>query len=157
MQWRTANFLAGWRAAEFAVQVRGKLLFVRPSIISVYSFVLVLYMLHSTCNTCKNMTRWKEMKQMANLEGKFFLHLHVLLYLLWTSVILGPWLQSFSTNLSMKKEGSLFCFVLYLWDPTNEDASDRVLSVFGKLLTTTTRGLGSMTFGLVVQELLNIE
>jgi hypothetical protein len=28
------------------------------------------------------------------------------------------------------KEGSLFCFVLYLWD-----ASDRILGVFGKLST----------------------
>ncbi len=35
-------------------------------------------------------------------------------------------------HLSMK-EGSLFCFVL----PLNWDASDRVLGVFGKLLTRT--------------------
>jgi hypothetical protein len=31
------------------------------------------------------------------------------------------------------KEGSLFCFVLWLRDPLNWDASDRVLRVFGKL------------------------
>jgi len=37
-------------------------------------------------------------------------------------------------NLSIK-EGSLFCFVLQLWDPLNLDASDRVLGVFGKLST----------------------
>ncbi len=36
-------------------------------------------------------------------------------------------------NLSMK-EGSLFCFVLQLWDPPNGAASDCVLGVFGKLL-----------------------
>jgi hypothetical protein len=29
----------------------------------------------------------------------------------------------------------LFCFVLYLWDPPNWDASDRLLGVFGKLST----------------------
>jgi hypothetical protein len=38
------------------------------------------------------------------------------------------------TNLPMK-EGSLFCFVLQLWDPPNTDASDHVIGVFGKLLT----------------------
>jgi hypothetical protein len=32
-------------------------------------------------------------------------------------------------------EGRLFvCFVLYQWDPPNQDASDRVLGLFGKLL-----------------------
>jgi hypothetical protein len=37
------------------------------------------------------------------------------------------------TSLSMK-EGSLFLlFCLYLWDPLNQDASDRVLDLFGKL------------------------
>ncbi len=44
------------------------------------------------------------------------------------------------------------CFVLQLWDPPNQDASDRVLGVFGKLWTR--RGciwLGSMTFGLVMK------
>jgi hypothetical protein len=51
------------------------------------------------------------------------------------------------------KEGSLFCFVL----PLNWDASDRVLGVFGKLLTRRVHGLGSMAFGLVVQKFLNIE
>jgi len=40
-----------------------------------------------------------------------------------------------NTYLSMK-EGSLFCFVLKLWDPPNWDASDHVLVVFGKLSTT---------------------
>ncbi len=35
-------------------------------------------------------------------------------------------------HLSMK-EGSLFCFVLYLWDPLNSDALDRVLGLCGKL------------------------
>jgi hypothetical protein len=35
------------------------------------------------------------------------------------------------------------------------DASDHVLSVFGKLLTR--RGLDSMTFGLVMQKFLNME
>jgi len=31
-------------------------------------------------------------------------------------------------------EGRLFvCFCLYLWDPLNQDASDRVLCLFGKL------------------------
>ncbi len=55
-------------------------------------------------------------------------------------------------HLSMK-EGSLFCFVL----PLNWDASDRVLGVFGKLLTRRVHGLGSMAFGLVVQKFLNIE
>ncbi len=34
------------------------------------------------------------------------------------------------------KEGSLFVlFYLYLWDPPNRDASDRILGLFGKLLT----------------------
>jgi hypothetical protein len=33
------------------------------------------------------------------------------------------------------KEGNLFYFVLYLWDPSNWGASDHVLDVFGKLLT----------------------
>jgi hypothetical protein len=37
------------------------------------------------------------------------------------------------THLSMK-EGSLFVlFCLYLWDPPNQDASDCVLGLFGKL------------------------
>ncbi len=39
-----------------------------------------------------------------------------------------------SCHLSMK-EGSMFVlFCLYLWDPLNWDASNRVLSLFGKLL-----------------------
>jgi hypothetical protein len=34
------------------------------------------------------------------------------------------------------KEGSLFVlFCLYLWDPPNQDASDRILGLFGKLST----------------------
>jgi len=34
------------------------------------------------------------------------------------------------------KEGSLFVlFCVYLWDPPNQDASDHILGVFGKLLT----------------------
>jgi hypothetical protein len=28
----------------------------------------------------------------------------------------------------------LFCFVLYLWDPPNQNASDHILGLFGKLL-----------------------
>ncbi len=33
-------------------------------------------------------------------------------------------------------EGRLFvCFVLCLWDPLNQDASDRILGLFGKLST----------------------
>jgi hypothetical protein len=61
-------------------------------------------------------------------------------------------------NLSMK-EGSfvLFCFVLCLWDPLNQDASNCVLSVFGKLSRRGMCGLGSMMFGLVMQKFLNIE
>jgi hypothetical protein len=51
------------------------------------------------------------------------------------------------------KQGSLF--VLYLGGPPNQDASDRALYVFGKLLT---RGgvhwVGSMMFGLAVQKFL---
>ncbi len=31
------------------------------------------------------------------------------------------------------KEGNLFCFVLQLWDPSNWDALDRVVGIFGKL------------------------
>jgi len=38
----------------------------------------------------------------------------------------------FNSHLSMK-EGSLSYFVLYLWDPPNQDASDCALTVFGKL------------------------
>jgi hypothetical protein len=54
--------------------------------------------------------------------------------------------------LSMKE---CSCFVLYLWNPSNWDALDRVLGVFGKLCMV--RGIGSMTFGLVVQKFLNIQ
>jgi hypothetical protein len=58
---------------------------------------------------------------------KSILHMQVQLFTFFSSC--SP------IHLSMK-EGSLFCFVLYLWDPPNWDASDRVLGVFGgKLLT----------------------
>jgi hypothetical protein len=55
------------------------------------------------------------------------------------------------------KEGSLFCFVVMR--STEPDASDCGHGVFGKLLTSRggVHGLGSMTFGLVVQKFLNIE
>jgi len=57
--------------------------------------------------------------------------------------------------LSMK-EGSLF--VLYLWDPPNQDASDHILGLFGKLSRRRgVHGLGSMMFALAVQKSLNIE
>jgi hypothetical protein len=42
--------------------------------------------------------------------------------------------QLVNSNLSMK-EGSLFCFVLEIWDTPNRDALDHVLGVFGNLLT----------------------
>jgi len=41
------------------------------------------------------------------------------------------------------------CFVLYLWNPSNENASNHVLGLLGKL--------GFMVFGLVMQKFLNIE
>jgi hypothetical protein len=47
------------------------------------------------------------------------------------------------------KEGSLFC--LYLWDPSNLDASDRVLGLFWKLLRKRVHGLG-FTSGVEVLE-----
>jgi hypothetical protein len=53
------------------------------------------------------------------------------------------------------KEGSLF--VLYLRDPSNQDASDRTLGVFGFSQRGGVHGPGSMPFGLVVQKFLNIE
>jgi hypothetical protein len=34
----------------------------------------------------------------------------------------------------LRKLISLFCFVLYRWDPPNQDASDHILGLFGKLL-----------------------
>ncbi len=34
----------------------------------------------------------------------------------------------------MKQSRLFVCFVLYLWDPRNQDASDCVLGLFGKLL-----------------------
>jgi hypothetical protein len=55
------------------------------------------------------------------------------------------------------KEGSWFCFVLWLCDPSNQNASDHVLGVFTKLQRGGVHGLGSMTFGLPVQMFLNIE
>jgi hypothetical protein len=36
---------------------------------------------------------------------------------------------------SLYEEGRFVCFVLYLWDPLNQDASDCILGLFGKLLT----------------------
>jgi hypothetical protein len=53
------------------------------------------------------------------------------------------------------KEGSLF--VLYLWDPLNQGALDRILRVFGFSPWGGVHGLGSMPFGLVVQKFLDIE
>jgi hypothetical protein len=60
------------------VQVRAKLLFVRPSIISVVQFffcVGALYMLHVTRNTCLKRNGANGAKRG---EISFFLHLHVL-------------------------------------------------------------------------------
>ncbi len=70
----------------------------------------------------------------------------------------GEALESRPPYLSMK-EGSLFVlFCLYLRDPPNRDASDRVLGLFRKLSRRRgVHGLDSMTFGLVVQKFLNIE
>jgi hypothetical protein len=53
------------------------------------------------------------------------------------------------------KDRSLFCS--YEIHQTNQDASARVLGVFGKLSTRGVHGLGSMTFGFAVQKFLNIE
>jgi hypothetical protein len=56
------------------------------------------------------------------------------------------------------KEGSLFvCFVLYLCDPLNKDASDRILGLFGKL--STKKGASAWLHGvrLAVQKFLIIE
>jgi hypothetical protein len=50
------------------------------------------------------------------------------------------------------KEGSLFCTYEIYW---TRMLQIRVLSIFRKPLMR--RGLGSMTFGLVVQKFLNIE
>jgi hypothetical protein len=47
------------------------------------------------------------------------------------------------------KEVSLFCFVVM--GSLKWDASDRVLGVFGKLLTRRVHGIGSTTFGPAVQ------
>ncbi len=59
------------------------------------------------------------------------------LWQFWSWSFIYIWLifNTYMFNLSMK-EGSLFlfCFVLQLWDPPNQAASDRVLGVFGKLL-----------------------
>jgi hypothetical protein len=59
------------------------------------------------------------------------------LYFLFDKLKIDPSIaieQQVNSNLSMK-EGSLFCFVLKIWDTPNQDASDRVLGVFGTLLT----------------------
>ncbi len=40
----------------------------------------------------------------------------------------------------------LFCFVLYLWDPPNQDASDGVLGLFRKLLRRRRRRRGALAW-----------
>jgi hypothetical protein len=48
------------------------------------------------------------------------------------ALLLNNYLMKFLCN-NIWKEGSFFCFVLYLWDPPNQDASDHVLGLVGKL------------------------
>jgi hypothetical protein len=58
------------------------------------------------------------------------------------------------------KEGSLFvlfCFVCTDRDPLNWDASHHILDLWKALDEKGCMGFGSMTFGLVVQNFLNIE
>jgi hypothetical protein len=57
------------------------------------------------------------------------------------------------------KQGSLFVlFCLYLWDPPNRDALDRILGLFGKLFEEEgCIAFGFMVFGLALQNFLNIE
>ncbi len=56
---------------------------------------------------------------------------HIILYRVYAGL-------SNTMNCLRMKEGSLFClFCLYLWDPLNQDALDRLLGLFGKLLRRT--------------------
>ncbi len=48
----------------------------------------------------------------------------------------------------------LFFYFFESWDPLNQDASDHVLGVFGKVLTRGVHELDSMTFGLAVPKVL---
>jgi hypothetical protein len=61
-------------------------------------------------------------------------------------------------NLPIYLWRKVVCFVLLLWDPPNQDASDRVSLVsLESSQQGGVHGLGSMSFGLEVQKFLNIE
>jgi hypothetical protein len=49
------------------------------------------------------------------------------------------------------------CFVLYLWNPLNQDVSDHVLGVFAKISTRRGAWAWFHDVGTLVQKLLNIE
>jgi len=69
---------------------------------------------------------------------------------------LGPTAQATLVYL-WNKVVCLFFIVLYLWDPPNQDASDHILGLFGKLSRRRGASIGFMVVGLVVQKFLNIE